>query len=69
VHLNRRKFLMAALAAPAVSVAQKSPAPLFDRPFAQVSRVADGVCVTIAAPGGPRCPVPTTRSSPAATPR
>jgi glyoxylase-like metal-dependent hydrolase (beta-lactamase superfamily II) len=46
---------MAALTAPAVAVAQTSPAPLIDRPFARVTRVADGVYVTIAAPGGPQC--------------
>lgn len=55
MRLNRRQFLWAASLAPAVSVAQQSSTPLIDRPFAQVTRVADGVYVTIAAPGGPQC--------------
>jgi cyclase len=55
MHLNRRQFLLAASIAPAVSRAQESSAPLIDRPFAKVTRIADGVYVTIAAPGGPQC--------------
>jgi glyoxylase-like metal-dependent hydrolase (beta-lactamase superfamily II) len=39
---------MAALTAPAVARAQQSSAPLIDRGFAQVTRLADGVYVTIA---------------------
>jgi glyoxylase-like metal-dependent hydrolase (beta-lactamase superfamily II) len=55
MHLNRRQFLLAASVAPAVCRAQKRSTPLIDRPFAQVTRVAEGVYVTIAAPGGPQC--------------
>src|SRR5580693_5711215 len=55
MYLNRRQFLLAASVAPAVSLAQDNSTPLIDRPFAQVTRVADGVYVTIAAPGGPQC--------------
>jgi hypothetical protein len=38
-----------------VAVAQQGSAPLIDRGFARVTRVADGVYVTIAGPGGPQC--------------
>jgi glyoxylase-like metal-dependent hydrolase (beta-lactamase superfamily II) len=46
---------MAALTAPAVATGQESSTPLMDRGFARVTRVADGVYVTIAGPGGPQC--------------
>jgi cyclase len=46
---------MAASLTPTVALAQTSPTPLIDRPFAQVTRLADGVYVTIATPGGPQC--------------
>ncbi|MDP9170011.1 MAG: MBL fold metallo-hydrolase [Acidobacteriota bacterium] len=46
---------MASSLAPAVLAAQKGSEPLLDRPFARVTRLADGVYVTIAAPGGPQC--------------
>lgn len=56
MQVNRRQFLMAASLAPAVAVAQKSPGPLIDRGFAQVTRMTDGVYVTIANPAkGPQC--------------
>jgi glyoxylase-like metal-dependent hydrolase (beta-lactamase superfamily II) len=47
---------MAGLAAPAIAVAQKSSAPLIDRGFAQTTRMAEGVYVTIADPAkGAQC--------------
>jgi cyclase len=56
MQLNRRQFLMAASLAPAVALAQDSPQLLMDRGFAQVTRMADGVYVTIANTGkGPQC--------------
>jgi glyoxylase-like metal-dependent hydrolase (beta-lactamase superfamily II) len=58
MQVDRRRFLMAALAAPgaAVAVAQEPSSPLIDRGFAQVARVADGVYVTIANPAkGGQC--------------
>src|SRR5271156_2382248 len=55
MQVNRRQFLMAAVAAPAVAVAQESSAPLLDRGFAKVTRIADGVYATIAGPGGQQC--------------
>jgi glyoxylase-like metal-dependent hydrolase (beta-lactamase superfamily II) len=41
--------------ATAVSLAQESSSPLIDRPYAKVTRIAEGVYATIAAPGGPQC--------------
>jgi cyclase len=56
MQIDRRRFLMTALTAPAVASAQKSSPPLLDRGFAQVSRLADGVYATIANPAkGPQC--------------
>jgi cyclase len=55
MQVDRRQFLLAAVGAPVVAVAQQGSAPLMDRGFAQVTRVADGVYVTIAGPGGPQC--------------
>ncbi len=53
--LNRRQFCSVALTAPAV-LAQDAPPPLIDRGFARVSKLADGVYVTIANPQkGPQC--------------
>jgi len=53
---DRRQFLMAALSAPAIAVSQENSAPLLDRGFARVTRVADGVYVTLANPArGPQC--------------
>ena len=46
--IDRRRFLVGALAAPAVALAQKKASPLLDRGFAEVSRLAEGVYVTIA---------------------
>jgi hypothetical protein len=45
--LNRRQFVLAGFAS---RVLAQSPAaaPLFDRGFAQVSKIADGVYATIA---------------------
>jgi cyclase len=51
--LNRRQFCSVALTAPAV-LAQNAPPPLIDRGFARVSKLADGVYVTIAK-NGPQC--------------
>ena len=56
MQVDRRQFLIAAMSAPAVAVAQESSAPLVDRGFAQVTRVADGMYVTIANPAkGSQC--------------
>jgi glyoxylase-like metal-dependent hydrolase (beta-lactamase superfamily II) len=55
MQVNRRQFLIAALTAPAVAVGQESSTPLLDRGFARVTRVADGVYVTISGPGRPQC--------------
>ena len=51
--LNRRQFCSVALTASAV-LAQNAPPPLIDRGFARVSKLADGVYVTIAK-NGPQC--------------
>ncbi len=53
--VNRRQFLMAAVTAPTVAMAQENAEPILDRGFAQVTRMADGVYVTVAGPGGPQC--------------
>lgn len=45
---NRRRFLMAALGAPAIAFAQESPGPILDRGFGRTTRIEDGVYVTIA---------------------
>jgi cyclase len=55
MQISRRQFLTAALTAPAVAVGQESSTALLDRGFARVTRVADGVYVTISGPGGPQC--------------
>lgn len=56
MQIDRRQFLLATLAAPGVAFAQETSAPLMDRGFAQITRVADGVYVTIANPAkGPQC--------------
>ncbi len=56
MEMNRRHFLMPALGAPAIARAQKDPALILDRGFAQVTRIADGVYVTIANPAkGSQC--------------
>ncbi|PYR75594.1 MAG: hypothetical protein DMF86_14865, partial [Acidobacteria bacterium] len=49
MHLTRREVLLAGLAAPLVWT-ERSRAPTFDRGFARVSRIADGVYATIANP-------------------
>jgi len=55
VKLNRRQFLAAGLASPLLAQ-RAAPGPLFDRGFAQVSRIAEGVYVTIADPAkGEQC--------------
>lgn len=54
MQVNRRRFLTAALAAPAVALTQEGAKPLLDRGFAQVSRMADGVYLTLAT-RGPQC--------------
>lgn len=56
MQVDRRQFLMAALGAPSVAVAQEASVPPIDRGFAKVTRVAEGVYVTIADPArGPQC--------------
>ena len=54
--LDRRQFLVAALAAPLLQGRRTEPAPLIDRGFGRVVPTADGVWVTIADPSkGPQC--------------
>ncbi len=59
MQVSRRQFLMAGALvklAPGVATGQESSlTPLIDRGFARVTRVADGVYVTISGPGGPQC--------------
>lgn len=56
MQIDRRRFLMTAVTAPVVAIAQKSASPLLDRGFALVSQLSDGVYVTIANPAkGPQC--------------
>jgi len=55
VRCNRRKFCSLAFAAPAI-FGQSAPDTLIDRGFARVSKLAEGVFVTIADPSkGPQC--------------
>ena len=55
MHLTRREVLLAGLAAP-LGWTEQSRAPTFDRGFARVSRIADGVYATIANPArGRQC--------------
>ena len=49
MELNRREFLVAGLVAPVLAQI-RPPAPLFERGFARVTRIADGVYATIADP-------------------
>ncbi|MBI3698712.1 MAG: MBL fold metallo-hydrolase [Acidobacteria bacterium] len=54
--LDRRQFLLAALASPALAARQRDTAPLLDRGFARVTQFAPGVYVTIAdSAKGPQC--------------
>jgi glyoxylase-like metal-dependent hydrolase (beta-lactamase superfamily II) len=54
--LDRRQFLLAGLAAPALAAQKRAAAPLLDRGFAQVTQIAPGVYVTIAdGSKGPQC--------------
>ena len=46
--LNRRQFLLAGLAVPALAAQKRDAAPLLDRGFARVTQLAPGVYVTIA---------------------
>jgi cyclase len=53
MELNRRQFLLAGIAAPALAAQQATPpspgvAPIMDRGFAAVTRLTDGVYATIA---------------------
>jgi cyclase len=49
--INRREFLLTGLAAPAVLRRQSDTALIMDRGFASVSRISDGLYVTIADAG------------------
>ena len=54
--LNRREFLVAGLAGPLLARQRSDPEVLFDRGFARVYKVANGLYVTIAdADKGPQC--------------
>lgn len=55
MQVSRRQFLATALAAPGVTRGQEGSPPLLDRGFGRVTRIAEGVYVTIAGPGGPQC--------------
>ena len=46
--LNRREFLLTGIAGPLLARQTSDPAPLFDRGFARVTRIANGLYVTIA---------------------
>jgi glyoxylase-like metal-dependent hydrolase (beta-lactamase superfamily II) len=55
MNLNRRQFCTVTLVGPALA-AQGSPPLLIDRGFAKISKLADGVYVTVADPTrGPQC--------------
>jgi cyclase len=54
--LNRREFCSVAFAAPALLAQNAPPPPMIDRGFATVTKLADGVYVTLADPAkGPQC--------------
>jgi cyclase len=56
MQIHRRQFLWAALAGPALAAKKPEPAPLLDKGFARVTKIAEGVYVTIADPSkGPQC--------------
>jgi len=56
MNLDRRRFLLAALASPALAARQRDTAALLDRGFARVTQLAPGVYVTIAdGSKGPQC--------------
>jgi glyoxylase-like metal-dependent hydrolase (beta-lactamase superfamily II) len=56
LQIHRRQFLLAALGSPGLASRKPEPAPLLDRGFARVTKIADGLCVTIADPNkGPQC--------------
>lgn len=48
--MDRRRFLAAGLAPPLLAVTRQAAAQTFDRGFARVTRIADGVWATIADP-------------------
>jgi hypothetical protein len=48
VKLNRRQFCSVAFTAPALAAQSAPPTPLIHRGFGRVSKLADGVYVTIA---------------------
>src|SRR5437899_341346 len=54
--LSRRDFLLTGFAVPALVRQKSDPALLFDRGFARVTQIAEGVYVTIADPAkGQQC--------------
>jgi len=54
--LSRRQFCSVAFTAPALAAQSAPPPPLIDRGFGRVSKLAEGVYVTIANPEkGPQC--------------
>jgi len=56
MELTRRQFVMAGMAAPLIAAERPVAAPLIDRGFGRVTRIADGVYATIADNSkGPQC--------------
>jgi glyoxylase-like metal-dependent hydrolase (beta-lactamase superfamily II) len=56
LQIDRRQFLLTALGGPGLASRKPAPAPLLDRGFARVTKIADGLSVTIADPNkGPQC--------------
>lgn len=56
MRLDRRHFLLATLGGATLAARKSWAGPLLDKGFAQVTRMADGVYVTIADPAkGPQC--------------
>ena len=56
MQIYRRQFLWAALAGPALAAKKPEPAPLLDKGSTRVTKIAEGIYVTIADPSkGPQC--------------
>jgi hypothetical protein len=64
--LSRRQLLLAGLATARLRARPQAPPPLFDRGFARVTQIADGIYATIADPAKDRSVFRTAVSSPAA---
>src|SRR5437867_11820141 len=56
MEVTRRQLLLAGLAVPGLGAKRTVPEPVFDRGFARVTQIADGVYATIAdVSKGPQC--------------